>query len=141
VVGAARAAAMIATSLALWSLNLRWGEVAGVGAGPPQQWERQVVGAALLLALVLLCTLVAGRRGARPGWVVRLLAPGAAVGACAIALVLRRDALRGFRVLLEWPVWRCLSVGAGVGLAAALALQAVGSAVPPGRAPRRRPPR
>ncbi len=84
-----RALSLIAVALTGWANNVRWGTSA-VRAGPPAQWERIAVGAALLSALVALAVWIGTRSGLG---VTRMWWRGAAclfaVGIVAIALQLR----------------------------------------------------
>jgi hypothetical protein len=131
---AARAAALVATLVCGWSLNLRWGDAAAVGAGPPMQWERHVVGTTLLAGLVLVASFFGGRSSARgrPPLVARAVALLAALGAVAIALWLHRDAARGFTSLVAGPGWSSLAAGAGLALVGALLFQWARRPVTPG---------
>ena len=114
-----RALAWIGVVLAGWSLNLRWGRDPRVGSGPPGQWERHVVGVALLCALAALLLSFAKRR--RIPW-ARAGASAASIAALAIALSLHTDASdAGFDHLVAGPGWPWLVGGAGLTLAAALA--------------------
>ncbi len=49
-----RALHWLAVLVTGWSLSLRWGDELATGKGPPQQWERHVVGATLLLLIAAL---------------------------------------------------------------------------------------
>jgi hypothetical protein len=132
-----RAAALVGALAIAWSLNLRWGG-ADVGVGPPMQWERHVVGAALLAGIALVAMLFAGR-GRRPPLAGRALALAAALGAVAIAAWMRRDAARGFPHLVEGAGWTSVAIGAGLAALGALGyLALVREAGSPPSARRRR---
>jgi hypothetical protein len=120
-----RAASLIGVALAGWSNNVQWG-TSSVRGGPPAQWERHVVGAALLVALAALAVWLGTRPGASR-LVVRGAATAFALGALAVALYLRSraDSLR-LLDLIDGPGWTWLVAGTGVAVAAALGSFAVG---------------
>jgi hypothetical protein len=123
-----RAASLVGAALAGWSNNVQWGTGA-VRGGPPAQWERHVVGAALLVALAALAVWL----GTRPGGsrlILRAAASGFALAALAIAFHLksRAESLRLFN-LIDGPGWTWLVAGGGTALAAALGSFAVGREV------------
>lgn len=131
-----RALSWIGVAISGWSINLRWGEVAAVGGGPPGQWERHVVGAAMLCGVASLTLMVAGRADRPPGLVARLVATSAAAGAVAVALFLRAEAGRSdLTHLLAGPGWTWLAAGSVVTAAAAAATWLLR---PDRRGPRRR---
>jgi hypothetical protein len=116
-----RAASIIAVALAGWSVNVRWGSGTTVRGGPPMQWERIVVGAAVLSALAALAVWIGTRPGAGASrmW-LRGAACACALGVAAIALHLRGEASRlGINDLVNGPGWAWLAAGAGAALAAA----------------------
>lgn len=114
----ARALAVLSVALTGWSLNVRWGAGDNVRGGPPMQWERHVVGAALLAAVAAVLVFLASRAGAHR--VLRAAAVVLALGPGAIALVLRRDAAASnLPNLVAGPGWTWLAAGAGLSLLAA----------------------
>jgi hypothetical protein len=118
-----RAASLIAVALVAWSLNVRWGSSSAVRGGPPIQWERIVVGAALLSAIAALAIWLATRPkiGASRTW-LRGIAGGAALAVAAIAIRLRSEAVdRELNDLVNGPGWSWLTAGAAVSIAAAAA--------------------
>jgi len=121
-----RALSLIAAALTGWSNNVRWGTSA-VRAGPPGQWERIAVGAALLSALVALAVWLGTRSGlgvSRMWW--RGAACLFAFGVVAIAFHLRAQA-ESLQLpdLIAGPGWSWLAAGAGAALAAAVGSFAV----------------
>jgi hypothetical protein len=121
-----RAAAVVGAALTGWSNNVRWGS-GPVRAGPPAQWERLAVGAALLAALAALAVWLGTRAGAGAGrtW-LRAAACLFALGVAAIALTLRsRSQSLRLHDLIEGPGWTWMAAGAGVALAAAVGSFAV----------------
>ncbi len=132
---AARAASLVGVALVGWSLNVKWGSASAVRGGPPMQWERFVVGAALLAALAAIAVWIATRPSASSLRVpLRAAAVLLAVGVGAIALHLHGEAGRpALSDLVNGPGWTWLSVGGLVSLAAAAATFAV-------RAPRQAEP-
>ena len=134
-----RGLALIAVALTGWANNVRWGTSA-VRAGPPAQWERIAVGAALLSALVALAVWLGTRSGlgvSRMWW--RGVACLCAVGVAAIALQLRAQADRlQLPDLIEGPGWSWLAAGAGAALAAAVGSFALRGDVPISRRKRAR---
>jgi len=115
---AARVLAVLAVAVTVWSLNVAWGDDPALRGGPPKQWERHVVGAALLGGLAAVLVFVGSR--ARPHVAVRAAACAAALGPLVIALVLRSDAAaQGLPQLVAGPGWTWLTVGGGLGVLAA----------------------
>jgi hypothetical protein len=132
---AARASSFVAVLVAAWSFNGRWGTDPGIPAGPPGQWERQVVGA-LLLLIVTLVALIAARGGLSR--VARGVAVAASLGALALAfsLHLKANAAHGFPDLVHGTGWPWLMAGAGLGVgAAAIALFDRSATAAAGKAP------
>ncbi len=134
-----RALSLIAVALTGWANNVRWGTSA-VRAGPPAQWERIAVGAALLSALVALAVWLGTRSGLG---VTRMWWRGAAclfaVGVVAIALHLRAQAENlQLPDLIAGPGWSWLAAGAGAALAAAVGSFALRGDVPISRRKRAR---
>ncbi|HKE19549.1 MAG TPA: hypothetical protein VKB80_31950 [Kofleriaceae bacterium] len=119
-----RAAGLIGAALTCWSNNVQWGTGPGRG-GPPGQWERAAVGAALLSLLAALAVWLATRPGASRTW-LRIAACLCALGVAAIAYHLRAEA-EHLRLpnLMEGPGWTWMAAGAGFALAAAAATFAV----------------
>ena len=128
----ARAVAWFGVVVVFWSLNVRWGTDADVGAGPPGQWERQVVGAGMLALIAAISLSASGRKGNPPSWRARAVAFAAAVLILVIAMLLRRSALGGITGadLIDGPGWTWLLSGGGFVLGATtmtLALNPAGS--------------
>lgn len=116
-----RAIAWIGVAVAGTSLMVRWGTDQAVGSGPPAQWEREVVGAALLAGIAAVLLMLPERAG-RQRWFTRGLAAAAAAGALWIALVLRSSALgTGFTDLIAGSGWTWLMAGGALSLVAAVA--------------------
>lgn len=136
---ATRAGGLIAVALAGWSLNVRWGTNAAVRGGPPLQWEKEVVGAAVLTALAALALWLGTRptASATRHW-LRAVAAAAAAGTAAIAIHLRRDAERpGLADLVNGPGWSWLAAGAALALVAAGVSFAIRAPAAPSRKRRR----
>lgn len=70
-----------------------WGNEAGIGKGPPSQYERQLMGAVLLLLLGALALIFTARKNARPGRMAIAIAGLSSVGAVGLALSVRSSAL------------------------------------------------
>jgi hypothetical protein len=116
-----RAFAWLGAAVTFWSLNVKWGVSADVGAGPPGQWERHVVGAALLAFTGALALSISGRGGYPPALWARLVSLGSGAGIIVIAFVLRRDAFaEGFDHLITGPGWTWMFAGGGLISASAL---------------------
>jgi hypothetical protein len=134
-----RAAGLVGAALTCWSNNVKWGTGAGRG-GPPAQWERAAVGAALLSLLAALAVWLATRPGGGASrlW-LRVAAVACALGVAAVALDLRSQAGRmKLPDLVEGPGWMWMAAGAGVALAAAAGTFALrGGAVAGGGASQR----
>jgi hypothetical protein len=120
-----RAASLIGVALAGWSNNVQWG-TGSVRGGPPAQWERHVVGAALLVVLAALAVWLGTKPGASR-LIVRGAAVGFALGGLAVAFYLksRAESLR-LLTLIDGPGWTWLVAGAGTALVAAVGSFAVG---------------
>lgn len=114
-----RALSLVAVAATGWSLNVRWGADTAVRGGPPMQWERIVVGAALLAAVSALLVWLATRaRASRP---LAYAATAFALGPGALAVHLRQSAQRDeISQLLSGSGWTWLAAGAGAILAAAI---------------------
>jgi hypothetical protein len=145
-----RAVSVIALAVTGWSLNVRWGENATAGGGPPMQWEKSVVGATLLVGLVAVLLWIATRPKVNTGALrlgLRAAATLAALGAAGIAFYLHRDATSSdLDTLLGGAGWTWLAVGTGLAVIAVGAALAIPSPVPDRVAPagkkgRRRGPR
>lgn len=137
---AARAASLVGVALVGWSLNVKWGSGTAVRGGPPMQWERFVVGAALLAALAAVAVWIATRPSASAlRTPLRAAAVLLAAGVGAIALHLRGEAERpALSDLVNGPGWTWLTVGGLISLAAAAATFAVRAPRPAEPAPRKR---
>lgn len=116
-----RAFAWLGAAVTFWSLNVKWGVSADIGSGPPGQWERHVVGAALLGFIGALALSISGRRGLPPALWARLVTLGSGAGIIVIAFVLRNDAFaEGFEHLIAGPGWTWMFAGGGLVSASAL---------------------
>jgi hypothetical protein len=125
-----RAVAWFGVFVVFWSLNVRWGTDENVGAGPPGQWERHVVGSGLLAFVGAIALCVSGRKGNPPNWTARGIALAAGALIVAIALLLRSRALSGFEDLIAGPGWTWLLSGGGFILSAAVMSLALKPAQP-----------
>ncbi|HWM86230.1 MAG TPA: hypothetical protein VNO33_10345 [Kofleriaceae bacterium] len=122
-----RAASLIALAVTGWASNVRWGTSTAVRNGPPAQWERFVVGAAMLSALVAFTVWLGTRAGAGPSrlW-LRAAACLFALGVAAIAFTLRQRALDlKLPDMVAGPGWMWLATGAGLSIATAVGSFAV----------------
>lgn len=93
-----------------WSLSMPWGDEIAAGKGPPSQWERHVVGAALLLLVAALAISRTGGKSEKPGGLALAIAALASLGALALALDLRSTALereQGHVLLGTGWLWMC----------------------------------
>ena len=116
--------AFVATT---WSLGKRWGDELAVGKGPPDQWERHVVGAALLLLVAALAISFTARNSEKPGTAALVLSLGGSLGALALSMSLRSKALDHEQAYLlvggGW-LWMtaggCIALGAGTSALALL---------------------
>ena len=114
----ARVLAFLSVAITLWSLNVAWGDDPAMRGGPPKQWERHLVGAALLAGLSAILVFFGSRPGA--ALALRAVNVAAALGPAVIALVLRSDAeAKNLPQLLEGPGWAWLAAGSGLALLAA----------------------
>ena len=106
-------------ALAGWSLNIRWGLDAMGRTGAPPQFERHVVGAALLAAVAAVALAFAAphRASARKA---AIIATAAALGSHAIAWWIRSlAAATGQPQLTTGAGWLWLVTGTGLAIAAA----------------------
>jgi hypothetical protein len=138
-----RAVAWLGCIVTGWSLNVRWGSESGLGNGPPQQFERLVVGC-LLLALIAAAALSwpsvrVGPRGSRaPRRGAKLVAVAAAALVGAIAVTLRgRATSAGIPHVLTGAGWAWLLAGTAMILGAALLGASLRGPGNTGAAPRR----
>jgi hypothetical protein len=116
-----RVVAWAAVIVVGWSLAIRWGTDADVGNGPPIQFGKKVVGAAVLAGVVAVVLTMSGRKGAPPAWWARGVAVAASLGALGIAWYLRSWAHGdGFPDLVAGPGWMWMFAGAGLSFAAAI---------------------
>lgn len=76
-----------------WSLGVPWGDEVAVGKGPPSQFERHVVGAALLLLVAAFTMTRTARKNEKPGGIALAIAGASSLGALALAIDLRSTAL------------------------------------------------
>ncbi len=114
----ARVLAVLSVAITLWSLNVAWGDDPALRGGPPRQWERHLVGAALLAGLSAVLVLFGSRPGA--ALVLRSINVAISLGPGVIALVLRSEAAeKNLPQLLEGPGWTWLAVGSGLAVLAA----------------------
>ena len=117
-----RAMSWVGFAVILWSNNLVWGDSADVGAGPPGQWKRAVIGAALLALISAIAISASGRRGNPPSRKVQFVAAITALGAAVIAFELRRSALAATRThhLLEGSGFYWMASGAALATVAVI---------------------
>lgn len=137
-----RAVSVLALAVTGWSLNVKWGAGEGIRGGPPVQWEKEVVGATLLVGIAAVIVWIATRPKVNTGALrlgLRAAAAIAALGALGIAVHLHRDAT-GSEIagLLGGPGWTWLAIGTGLAVAAALGLLAIRSPAPAAGKPRPR---
>lgn len=127
-----RGVSLVGVVVVGWSMTLRWGDI---GAGPPAQWERQVVGAVVLGLICAGCLMFMGAAGTRRSWIARGIAAAAAALGVLLAVLLWRDATSsGFPHLLAGAGWRWMLGGTGLCMAAAIsALSVVKSEGAPGK--------
>ncbi|MBT8496504.1 MAG: hypothetical protein KJO07_25880 [Deltaproteobacteria bacterium] len=112
-----RACAWLAVVLAGWSVNLRWGVDQMVRTGAPPQFERHVVGAALLAAIAALALIFAHpkRAVARKAAIVATIA---ALGSHAVAWWIRSLAsTQGQPQLTDGTGWMWLCAGTALAIA------------------------
>lgn len=108
-----RAVQWAAIAVTGWSLSLPWGDEIAVGKGPPSQWERHVVGAALLLLVAALALSRTARENEKPGRFAIALAAATSLGALALALGIRSTAIdQGQAHILLGGGWLWMSAGA-----------------------------
>lgn len=116
-----RGTSWVGAAIGLWSLNVRWGTDVMVGNGPPRQFERLVVGAALLVVLVAVTVSVSGRDGRAPKLRSKLVALAGALGALGLAWLVRSRAhANGFPDLVAGAGWTWMLAGGGFALSAAI---------------------
>ena len=135
-----RAVSVLAVAVTAWSLNVKWGETTSARGGPPMQWEKSVVGAALLVAITAVLVWIATRPKINTGTLrlgLRAAAAIAALGAAGIPVYLHRDATTSdLESLLGGPGWTWLAVGTGLAVlavAGALAIRSPEPAAPAGK--------
>lgn len=116
-----RAILWIAIVITGWSLSVPWGDDLAAGKGPPSQWERHVVGAALLLLVAALSMSRTAKNGGKPGGIPLAIAGLTSLAALALALDVRATALdrqQGHVLLGSGWLWMsagaCISFGAVV---------------------------
>ncbi len=114
-----RAVHWAAIAVTGWSLSLPWGDELAVGKGPPSQWERHIVGAALLLLIAALAMSFTGKKDSKPTTRAILIAALGSLGAMALAMSIRQHSIADEQahVLLGggwmWMVaGTCMAVGA-----------------------------
>ena len=88
-----RAILWVAIVVTAWSLGVPWGDEVAVGKGPPSQYERHVVGAALLLLVAAFTMMRTARKNEKPGGIALAIACLASLAALALALDVRSTAL------------------------------------------------
>jgi len=91
-------------------MSVPWGIDPSVGNGPPNQWERHVVGAALLLLVAALAVTLTARKVEKPGGLALAIAGLASLGALALALDVRSTSLdnqQGHALLGGGWLWMC----------------------------------
>ena len=132
-----RAVSVLALAVTGWSLNVRWGDTATARGGPPMQWEKSVVGAALLVGITTVLLWIATRPKINTGALrlgIRAAAAIAALGAVGITFYLHRDATSSdLESLLTGPGWTWLAIGTGLAVLAVGGALAIRSPVPAGK--------
>jgi hypothetical protein len=114
-----RACAWLAVVLAGWSVNLRWGLDQMVRTGAPPQFERHVVGAALLAAIAALALLFANPTRGKSARTAAIIATAAALGSHAVAWWIRSlAASQGQPQLTDGTGWLWLTAGTALAIAA-----------------------
>ena len=108
-----RAILWVAIVVTAWSLGMPWDDDVASGKGPPAQYERHVVGAALLLFVAAFTMTRTARNDEKPGGIALGIAGLASLGALALALDVRSTALdnQHGHVLLGGG-WLWMSAGA-----------------------------
>ena len=132
-----RAVSVLALAVTGWSLNVRWGDTATARGGPPMQWEKSVVGAALLVGITTVLLWIATRPKINTGALrlgIRAAAAIAALGAVGITFYLHRDATSSdLESLLTGPGWTWLAIGTGLAVLAVGGALAIRSPAPAGK--------
>jgi len=112
-----RALQWVAMAITAWAMSLPWGLELEVGKGPPSQWERHVVGAALLLLAAAITMSLTGRKDQKPGGLALGLAGAFTLGALGLALALRSGAIdRGQSHVLLGGGWMWMMAGGCISL-------------------------
>jgi hypothetical protein len=116
VIRAVQWASIVVTGL---SLSRPWGDEIAVGKGPPSQYERHVVGAALLLFVAALTMARTARKDGKPGRFALAIAGAASLGAVALALGVRSTAIENQQAhVLLGGGWMWMSAGACMSIGA-----------------------
>ncbi len=116
VIRAVQFASIVVTA---WSSAMPWGDELGIGKGPPTQYERQLVGAALLLFVGAVAMVLTARQGAKPGRFALAVASAASLGAIALALTVRSTATANDQAhVLLGGGWMWMAAGACMSLGA-----------------------
>lgn len=116
-----RAAAWIGVAICGWSLNIRWGVDPNLPNGPPGQWERHVVGAALLAFIGAMAISVSGRGHKPPSNIARGISLGAAICILIIGVMIYRGSQSSVNPeIIAGPGFMWMLSGAGLLLGAAV---------------------
>ncbi len=115
-----RAVQWASIAVTAWSSAVPWGSELGIGKGPPSQYERQLMGAVLLLLLSALAMTFTARKQEKPGRFALCIATGASLGALALALTVRSTAIENHHVhVLVGGGWTWMAAGTCMSLGAA----------------------
>ena len=116
VIRAVQFASIVVTA---WSSAMPWGDELGIGKGPPSQFDRQLVGAALLLLVGAIAMVMTARKGAKPGRFALAVSAAASLGAVALALTVRSTAMANdLSHVLVGGGWMWMAAGACMSLGA-----------------------
>ncbi len=122
-----RAVQVVSVVVTSWSSAMPWGDETGIGKGPPAQYERHLVGAALLLGIAAVAMFATARKSDKPGRAALAVSGLACAGAIALALVVRSAAIDAqIPHVLVGGGWMWMAAGASMSLgavASALALR------------------
>jgi len=118
-----------------------WGDELGIGKGPPTQYERQLVGAALLLFVGAVALVMTARKEPKPGRFALVVAGVASLSAIALALTVRSTAMSNDQAhVLLGGGWMWMAAGACMSLgatASAVALRFAKPVEPPTKVTKR----
>jgi len=117
---------MASVAVTAWSSAMPWGDELGIGKGPPSQFDRQLVGAALVLLVGAIAMILTAHKGKKPGPFALAVSGSASVGAIALALTVRSTAIdHGQAHVLLGGGWTWMAAGASIALGASLSAVAL----------------